>query len=211
MKNGCCRQPFSYKIVLLTEKYKNQKMKSTLFLLITLVPMGIFAQTGLNIGDKVPAFEAVADDGSTWKLNNNLGNKYLVVYFYPAAMTGGCTAQACAYRDLSSDLESQNAKVVGVSGDKPESLKFFKKAHNLNFTLLSDESGEIARKFGVPIRDGGVHKGDFGGQNFEMERDVTTSRWTYIIDKDGKVVYKNEQVDASNDSKEVLSFLKNKS
>jgi len=186
-------------------------MKTTLFLLIILLPMGIFAQNGLAVGDKVPAFEAVADDGSTWKLNNNLGDKYLVVYFYPGAMTGGCTAQACAYRDLSSDLESQNAKVVGVSGDKPENLEFFKKAHNLNFTLLSDESGEIARKFGVPTRDGGVAKGEFGGRNYEFERDVTTSRWTYIIDKDGKVVYKNEQVDASKDSKEVLSFLKNKS
>jgi thioredoxin-dependent peroxiredoxin len=184
-------------------------MKTTLFLLIILLPMGIFAQNGLAVGDKVPAFEAVADDGSTWKLNNNLGEKYLVVYFYPGAMTGGCTAQACAYRDLSSDLESQNAKVVGVSGDKPENLKFFKKAHNLNFTLLSDDSGEIARKFGVPTRDGGAAKGEFEGQNYEFERDVTTSRWTYIIDKDGKVVYKNEQVNAANDSKEVLSFLKN--
>lgn len=186
-------------------------MKTALYLLIAFLPLSLIAQNELKVGDKVPAFQAVADDGSTWKLSDNLGDKYLVVYFYPAAMTGGCTAQACAYRDLSSELESQNAKVIGVSGDKKENLEFFKKAHNLNFTLLADENGEIAQKFGVPIRDGGTFKGKFGDQEFELDRELTTSRWTFIIDKEGKLVYKNDQVDASNDSKEVLSFLKSKS
>jgi thioredoxin-dependent peroxiredoxin len=186
-------------------------MKTIMIILLTAFSAGTFAQSGLEIGDKVPDFKATADDGSTWQLKENVGDKYLVVYFYPAAMTGGCTAQACAYRDLSSDLESQNAKVVGVSGDKVEGLKFFKQAHNLNFTLLSDESGEIARKFGVPTRDGGTFKSEFGGQQFELERGITTSRWTYIIDKNGEVVYKNDEVDAKKDTEEVLSFLKNKS
>lgn len=186
-------------------------MKTFVAALLIVLSFGALAQDGLKVGDKVPAFEAVTDDGSTWKLNDNLGNQYLVVYFYPAAMTGGCTAQACAYRDLSSDLELQDAKIVGISGDKPENLKFFKKAHNLNFTLLSDESGEIANKFGVPTRDGGTFKGEFDGQKFELDRDITTSRQTYILDKEGTVVYKNEQVDAANDSEEVLNFLKNQS
>ena len=186
-------------------------MKTVFAALLTLLTFGIFAQDGLQVGDKVPVFEATADDGSTWKLSEHTGDQFLVVYFYPAAMTGGCTAQACAYRDLSSDLESQNAKVVGVSGDKPENLEFFKKAHNLNFTLLSDENGDIARKFGVPTRDGGTFSGEFGGQEFELNRGITTSRWTYIIDKEGKVVYKNEQVDAAKDSEEVLSFLRDNS
>lgn len=184
-------------------------MKLLFVLLISVLSFGVMAQSGLEVGDKVPNFKAVTDEGTTWELKNNLDNEYLVVYFYPAAMTGGCTAQACAYRDLSSDLESQNAKVVGVSGDRPENLKFFRQAHNLNFTLLSDESGEIARKFGVPMREGGSFKGEFEGQAFEFERDVTTSRWTYIVDKDGKVVFKNDQVDAAKDSEQVLSFLKN--
>jgi thioredoxin-dependent peroxiredoxin len=186
-------------------------MKTIMIILLTAFSTGAFAQNGLEVGDKVPDFEATSDDGSTWKLKDNVGDKYLVVYFYPAAMTGGCTAQACAYRDLSSDLESQDAKVVGVSGDKVEGLKFFKKAHNLNFTLLSDESGDIARVFGVPVRDGATFKSEFEGQQFELERGITTSRWTYIIDKDGKVVYKNDEVDARKDTEEVLSFLKNKS
>jgi thioredoxin-dependent peroxiredoxin len=184
-------------------------MKSVLVIILFFLSSGIFAQNGLNIGDKVPGFEALADDGSTWKLKDHTGEKYLVVYFYPAAMTGGCTAQACAYRDLSSDLESENAMVVGVSGDNVKGLKFFKKAHNLNFTLLSDESGKIANIFGVPTRDGGTFKSEFNGQAFELERNITTSRWTFIIDKKGKVVYKNDEVNAQKDTEEVLSFLKN--
>jgi peroxiredoxin Q/BCP len=184
-------------------------MKSVLVLFLFILPVGLFAQNGLNIGDKVPGFEAAADDGSTWKLKDYVGEKYMVVYFYPAAMTGGCTAQACAYRDLSNDLESENAMVVGISGDHVEGLKFFKKAHNLNFTLLSDETGKIAQLFGVPTRDGGTFKSEFKGQDFELERAITTSRWTFILDKEGKVVYKNEQVDAAKDTEVVLEFLKN--
>lgn len=183
-------------------------MKTLITTLLFLAMFGARAQEGLRLGDKAPEFEATADDGTLWKLTDNLDKEYLVVYFYPAAMTGGCTAQACAYRDLSDDLSAQNARVVGVSGDNPENLKFFRKAHNLNFTLLSDPRGEVARKFGVPTRDGGTFEGEFDGQQFKLDRDVTTSRWTYVIDKEGTVVYKNEQVNAAKDSEEVLSFLK---
>ncbi len=184
-------------------------MKTLFVVLFSVLSLGLFAQEGLQVGDKVPNFTAVADDGDKWEFKENLDNKYLVVYFYPAAMTGGCTAQACAYRDLSSDLESQDAKVVGVSGDRPENLKFFRQAHNLNFTLLSDMSGEIAQKFGVPVREGGANKGEFEGQDYQFERDVTTSRWTFIVDRDGKVVYKDDEVDAAKDSEQVVRFLKN--
>ena len=187
-------------------------MKSLFITLLMIFTLTTFTQgQGLNVGDKVPSFEALTDEGSNWNLNENLGKDYLVVYFYPAAMTGGCTAQACAYRDLNNNLEAKNAKVVGVSGDKPENLKFFKKAHNLNFTLLSDPKGDIAKKFGVPLRDGGTYKGEFNGENFELSRDVTTNRWTFIIDKEGKIVYKNDKVDAAKDSEQVLSFLEKNS
>ena len=188
-------------------------MKTLIFTLLFAIPFMTVSQNdnGLSIGDKVPGFETKADDGSTWELGDHTGQNYLVVYFYPAAMTGGCTAQACSYRDLSSDLESEDAMVVGVSGDNVEGLKFFKKAHNLNFTLLSDESGDIARLFGVPVRDGGTFNSEYNGQEFELERGVTASRWTFIIDKNGKIIYKNEEVNASEDTEEVLSFLKNNS
>jgi len=181
---------------------------STLFMLT--IAVFSFAQTTkvLSVGDKAPAFKTLADDGSSWDVNKYMGKKYVVVYFYPAAMTGGCTKQACAYRDSQSAIESANAVVVGVSGDNVEGLKLFKKAENLNFTLLSDESGEIAKSFGVPTRDGGKITREIEGQSYDLVRGVSASRWTFIIDKKGKIVYKNEQVDAAKDAEAVLAFIK---
>ncbi len=163
---------------------------------------------GLKIGDKAPEFKTLADNGSVWNVADYLGKKNIVVYFYPAAMTGGCTKQACTYRDFKTGIASADAVVVGVSGDSVEGLKLFKKANNLNFALLSDESGIIAKKFGVPIRDGGTVTKEIGGKSFDLVRGVTASRWTFIIDKKGKIVYKNEAVNAGSDPEEVLNFMK---
>ncbi|HKL32674.1 MAG TPA: peroxiredoxin [Tangfeifania sp.] len=187
-------------------------MKGIIFILLITFSVVSSSQNGngLEPGDKVPGFQATSADGTTWNFENHVGDKYIVLYFYPAAMTGGCTAQACSYRDLSSDLESEDAMVVGVSGDNVEGLQVFKKAHNLNFTLLSDESGEIASLFGVPTREGGTITREVDGKEIELERGTTANRWTFIIDKKGKVVYKNDDVDASKDTEEVLSFLKDK-
>lgn len=185
-------------------------MKSLFFtlLFLNLFAFASFSQ-GLEVGNKAPEFKATTDDGSTWDLADYLGKKYVVVYFYPAAMTGGCTAQACAYRDLKNEISSADAVVVGVSGDSVEGLKIFKKANELNFPLLSDESGAIAKKFGVPLRDGGSISREVDGKNFELVRGVTASRWTFVIDKKGRIGYINTQVDVSKDSREILEFIKN--
>lgn len=167
-----------------------------------------YAQEPLQVGDTAPVFSGTADDGSTWNVSDYLGEKFIVVYFYPAAMTGGCTAQACAYRDFQNDLENADALVVGVSGDKVEGLKLFREAHNLNFTLLSDESGAIAEKFGVPTREGGTINRELAGKFYDLTRGVTTNRWTFVIDRDGKIVYKNEEVNPERDTEQVLSFIK---
>lgn len=182
----------------------------TLFVLMTLFTTTSFSQE-LNVGDKAPEFQAKTDDGTTFDLKNFVGDKFIVVYFYPAAMTGGCTKQACTYRDFKTQINSADAMVVGVSGDNVEGLKLFKKANDLNFTLLSDETGTIAKKFGVPLRDGGSITRDVDGHNYELVRGVTASRWTFIIDKSGKIVYKNTEVDAANDPQEILDFIKNNS
>ena len=187
-------------------------MKQTILLILG-VALGMVSQaqnaTGIAIGDKAPAFTATTDDGLSWKLADYVGKKNVVVYFYPAAMTGGCTKQACAYRDAQPAIESANAVVVGVSGDNPEGLKLFKKAENLNFTLLADEKGEIAKMFGVPVKDGGTITREVEGKSYDLVRSATASRWTFIIDKKGNIVYKNEQVDAAKDAEAVLAFLKN--
>ena len=166
-------------------------------------------QQGLSVGDNAPVFKATADDGSTWDIRDFLGKKYIVVYFYPAAMTGGCTRQACSYRDHRDDLVAAGIEVVGVSGDRVENLRLFKQAENLNFTLLSDEKGYIARAFGVPVGDGGAIKRTIGDREHELVRDVTTRRWTFIIGKNREIIYINDSVNAENDPKEVLSFIKN--
>lgn len=184
-------------------------MRSVILALILLVVLAFNSYSQLNKGDKVPDFKTLADDGSEWNIKDYLGEKYIVVYFYPAAMTGGCTKQACAYRDYKTEIESANAVVVGVSGDNVEGLKLFKMAHDLNFTLLSDESGKIATIFGVPMRDGGKITREIDGKSVDLVRGTTASRWTFIIDKKGKVVYKNEEVNATKDTEEVLAFIKN--
>ncbi|MEZ5103545.1 MAG: peroxiredoxin [Draconibacterium sp.] len=187
-------------------------MKRFIIALIILVMAGnVFSQNqkALQIGDKAPSFKTMSDEGSLWDLKDYLGKKLIVVYFYPAAMTGGCTAQACSYRDHLPEIESANAIVVGISGDNVEGLKLFKKAENLNFALLSDETGEIAEKYGVPTKEGGSITREVDGQNFDLVRGKTASRWTFIIDKEGKIAYKNEQVDAAKDAEKVLEFIKN--
>ncbi|MCH7658645.1 MAG: peroxiredoxin [Bacteroidetes bacterium] len=161
----------------------------------------------LKAGDKAPIFEAFDEDGKLWKSADYEGKKILVVYFYPAAMTGGCTKQACSFRDDKINLEELDVEVIGISGDDPANLKIFRKAHDLNFTLLADPDGKVAKKFGVPIKDGGSIKRVIEGNEMTLTRGVTAARWTFIIDLDGKILHINNQVNAANDSKNVLKVI----
>ena len=167
----------------------------------------MFAAKVLDVGDKAPTFSALDDQGKRWKSGGVVGSKHLVVYFYPAAMTGGCTKQACAFRDDKSRLTKLDAVVVGVSGDNPEGLAHFKKAENLNFTLLVDEKGDLAKKFGVPFGKGGAIEREVDGEKVILTRGVTSKRWTFVISKDGKVVYINNKVNAAKDSEIICSVL----
>ncbi|HOY50574.1 MAG TPA: peroxiredoxin [Prolixibacteraceae bacterium] len=183
-------------------------MKKVVFLLFAgLLSFGSMAQGGVKPGDKVPVFTAVTDDEGTWSLKDFLGKKNVVLYFYPAAMTGGCTKQACSYRDHVGDLKGYDAVVAGISGDDPASLKIFRKAHQLNYALLSDPDGVVARLFGVPVSDGGSISRMVGDTEIVLNRGVTAQRWTFIIGKDGVIKYVNQQVDAENDYKAVLEVL----
>ena len=104
--------------------------KSVLLVVLALIsPLMGAEPKAVKVGDSIAAFNANTDEGELWRLPDHLAKDgYLVVYFYPAAMTGGCTAQACAYRDAAADLKAKNIKVVGVSGDSVNALKFFRKA-----------------------------------------------------------------------------------
>src|SRR5262249_45122636 len=140
----------------------------------------------LKVGDKAPSFEATDDTGKAWKSDDMVGKKILVVYFYPADLTGGCTKQACAYRDDMEKLSGKGVEVVGVSGDSVKNHQVFKEVKKLNFTLLADEAGDVAKKFGVPVGKGGTFKTkDAQGNDVTLERKVTIPRWTFVIGKDG--------------------------
>lgn len=161
----------------------------------------------LEPGDTAPHFAAETADGESWDSRDQYGDGWVVVYFYPAAMTGGCTAQACSFRDNRTKLTEMGADVVGISGDRQENLRIFKRLNNLNFPLISDRDGAIARAFGVETRDGGTITREVDGETVELTRDITTSRWTFIIDPSGTVVYKDTEVDAAGDSERILAAL----
>jgi thioredoxin-dependent peroxiredoxin len=162
----------------------------------------------LDVGDRAPVFQGLADDGTTWHSRNVVGRQILVVYFYPAAMTDGCTKQACSFRDNRSRLQEMGVEVVGVSGDDLDGLRAFKGSNRLNFPLLSDTEGDIARAFGVPLRGGGTITRTVDGKEVQLTRGVTAARWTFIIGRDGRIAYKDTQVDPAGDGDAVIAALR---
>ncbi|CAM6087802.1 unnamed protein product [Calypogeia fissa] len=131
----------------------------------------------VNKGDRLPSAKLKDQDGKVVDLSKFKG-KPLVLYFYPADETPGCTKQACAFRDSYEKFKKAGAEVIGVSGDTPESHKAFKAKYRLPFTLLSDEGNKLRRDWGVPS--------DFFG--------TLAGRQTYVFDKNGTVqlIYNNQ-------------------
>ena len=109
-------------------------------------------------------------DGRKVSLADFKGEKNVVLYFYPADETRGCTAEACSFRDNYEAFTEAGAEVIGISSDSPESHRNFSALHNLPFILLSDKSGQLRKLYGVPSTFG-----------------LLPGRVTYIIDKNGIV------------------------
>jgi thioredoxin-dependent peroxiredoxin len=105
----------------------------------------------LNIGDTLPAVTAQDQDGNVVQLTAAGQSGYTLVFFYPKAMTPGCTAQACSLRDAYSELQNRGVKIFGVSLDTVESQKKFQEKEHLPFVLLSDRQKKITSAFGVPV------------------------------------------------------------
>jgi peroxiredoxin Q/BCP len=162
----------------------------------------------LKVGDAAPAFEARTDNDTTWESSGRFGKKWVVVYFYPGDFTPGCTAQANAFRDAMTKLTEKGVEVVGVSGDSVQTHAMFKKAQKLNFTLLADEDGALAKKFGVPVGPGAEVKIKGADGNPQVvKRGVTAARWTFVIGKDGKIAYMNTKVNPADDAKKIAEFI----
>ncbi|WP_084106137.1 thioredoxin-dependent thiol peroxidase [Demequina sp. NBRC 110056] len=130
--------------------------------------------TRLAQGDTAPDFTATTDDGS-FTLSEHRG-KHVILYFYPAAMTPGCTTQACDFRDSLSALAAAGYEVVGISKDSPEKLAEFREAEGLTFTLVSDPELAVQQAYGA------------WGEKMNYGKVVEGSiRSTVVVDPDGDV------------------------
>lgn len=134
-------------------------------------------QVRLSPGDTAPAFALPDADGTVVSLDSlRAGGRTVVVYFYPAALTPGCTKQACGFRDSLADWDAAGYAVVGISPDKPEKLAKFREAEGLTFPLLSDPSREVLEAYGAY------------GQKLMYGKQVTgVIRSTFVIAPDGTV------------------------
>lgn len=150
-----------------------------------------------KIGSLAPAWTLLNQRGEKVSLKDFRGEKNVVFYFYPKALTPGCTTQACGLRDVKKQLEKLDAVVLGVSPDPVKKLQNFIEKKDLNFDLLSDEDHAIAEKYGV----WGLKK--FMGREF-----MGILRTTFIIGKDGKLKHVMDKVNTKTHHDDVLAILK---
>jgi peroxiredoxin Q/BCP len=129
----------------------------------------------LEVGDKAPAFSLPDADGKTVKLSDFKGRK-VVVYFYPAASTPGCTKQACDFRDSLAHLNEAGLDVIGISPDKPEKLAKFRDAESLTFPLLSDPDRSVLTAWGT-----------FGEKTMYGKTVHGVIRSTFVVDEKGEI------------------------
>ena len=150
----------------------------------------------LEEGDKAPAFTLSADDGSKVKLSDLKGSP-VVLYFYPADDTPGCTREACAFRDRSTELKKLGAKVLGVSPDDVQSHGKFRDKFSLNFPLLADPDHAVAENFGA-----------WREKNMYGQKRMGIVRSTFLIDGRGVIrkVWRSVKVDGHDEA--VLAALK---
>ena len=151
--------------------------------------LGVFARAEpLKIGDAAPVVSAVTDAGTTLNLGDVYKkNDYTLVWFYPKALTGGCTKQGCSLRDAAADLAKKGVTVIGVSVDSVEKQKEFKDVNHFPYPLLADTDKKVIKAFG---QSGGM----------------MASREAYLINQAGKVVYHDEK-QTEKQAEMVLAFL----
>jgi len=150
-----------------------------------------------KIGNLAPAFSLEDQEGNTVRLRDFRDERNVVLYFYPKAMTPGCTTQACGLRDSSKALAKKHTVVLGVSPDPVARLGKFIDKEQLNFTLLSDEDHAIAEKYGA----WGLKK--FMGREF-----MGILRTTFIVGKDGRLKHVMDKVKTKTHHDDVVALIR---
>ena len=149
---------------------------------------GFARAEALKVGDKAPVVSATTDAGTTLNLADVYkANNYTLVWFYPKALTGGCTKQGCSLRDASADLKKLGVAVVGVSTDPVEKQKEFKEKNNFDYPLIADTDKAVVKAFGQ------------AGTGM-------ASREAYLVNKAGKIVYHDKGV-TDKQAENILAFL----
>ena len=146
----------------------------------------------LKVGDKMPDFEVVDQDGKTVRSADLIGRR-TIVYFYPKDNTSGCTAEACNLRDNYQSLVDAGYNVIGVSKDSAASHTKFREKYSLPFTLLSDPSTEMLQAFGA-----------WGEKKMYGKTVLGTIRRTFIFSEDGVLERIIEKVDTKNHAAQIL-------
>lgn len=150
-----------------------------------------------KIGNLAPAFSLLNQRSEKISLKDFKGKKNVVLYFYPRALTPGCTTQACGIRDSQQDFEKLDTVILGISPDAPEKLTKFIEKHHLNFDLLADEDHVIANKYGVWALK------QFMGKEF-----MGIVRTTFVIDKEGRLRHIIDKVNTKTHDQDLLKILR---
>lgn len=150
-----------------------------------------------KINNMAPSFNLLNQNEEKVSLKDFKGDKNVVLYFYPKAMTPGCTTQACGIRDTKKELKKLDVVVLGVSPDLPARLQKFIDKEELNFDLLSDPEHEIADKYGA-----------WGPKKFMGKEYEGILRSTFIIGKDGRLKHIIDKVKTKTHHDDVIGFIK---
>lgn len=153
-----------------------------------------FKTAMLKVGDKMPSFEVLDQDGNTVRSDDFIGKgKKTIIYFYPKDNTSGCTAEACSLRDSYSELTAAGYNVVGVSKDSSKSHTGFRAKYGLPFRLLADTSTQMLQVFGA-----------WGEKKMYGRTTMGTLRRTFIFDENGILMRIIEKVDTKNAAGQIL-------
>lgn len=150
----------------------------------------------LKIGDIAPEFTLLDQNSSSVSLSQFRGKRVLV-YFYPKALTPGCTTQACGLRDSKAELDELNVVVLGISPDQPKKLAQFVEKKGLNFTLLSDPEHQIAEAFGV-----------WGEKKFLGKTYNGIHRISFLVDASGRIEAVFDKFKTSEHHQMIVDFVK---